>query len=114
MQNFAYKLNGKEKEAYDIMKEKKILVIPLGDAAQKVSLSISRNLRDRGLSCETELSNRNLKKILSVANEKSIDYTIIIGDNEINSNNFVIKNMHKKEQKTLNLEELVKYIKNDN
>ena len=101
-------------EHFVSLKEKKILVIPLGDAAQKVSLSLSRNLRDSGLSCETELSNRNLKKILSVANEKSIDYTIIIGDNEINSNNFVIKNMHKKEQKTLNLEELVKYIKNDN
>ena len=101
-------------EHFVSLKEKKILVIPLGDAAQKVSLSISRNLRDRGLSCETELSNRNLKKILSVANERGIDYTIIIGDNEINSNNFVIKNMHKKEQKTLNLEELVKYIKNDN
>jgi len=53
----------------------------------------------------------NLKKSLSLANEKKANYIIIIGDNEKINNNFTIKNLSNGEQASLEIDNILDYLK---
>ncbi len=53
----------------------------------------------------------NLKKSLSLANEKNADYLIIVGENEKINNNFTIKKLSNGEQISLNINDILDYLK---
>ena len=53
----------------------------------------------------------NLKKSLSFANEKKINYLIIIGENEKANNNFSIKNLSNGKQTLVNIDNILDYLK---
>ena len=53
----------------------------------------------------------NLKKSLSLASEKNAKYIIIVGSEEQNNNNYVLKNLSNGDQKTVNLNNILDYIK---
>ena len=53
----------------------------------------------------------NLKKSLSFANEKKINYLIIIGENEKANNNFSIKNLSNGDQAEVNIDNILDYLK---
>lgn len=53
----------------------------------------------------------NLKKSLSIANDKNANYVIIIGENENSNNNFSIKNLKNGNQEIRNLSSILDFIK---
>ena len=53
----------------------------------------------------------NLKKSLSFANEKKVDYLIIIGENEKANNNFSLKNLSNGKQVIVNTDNILDYLK---
>ena len=53
----------------------------------------------------------NLKKSLSYANEKKINYLIIVGENEKANNNFSIKNLSNGKQDIVNIDNILNYLK---
>ena len=53
----------------------------------------------------------NLKKALSFANEKKINYLIIVGENEKANNNFSIKNLSNGKQVIVNIDNILDYLK---
>jgi len=53
----------------------------------------------------------NLKKSLSNANEKKINYLIIVGENEKANNNFSIKNLSNGKQDIVNIDNILEYLK---
>ena len=53
----------------------------------------------------------NLKKSLSLANEKNINYLIIVGENEKVNNNYSIKNLSNGEQVIVNIENILDHLK---
>ena len=53
----------------------------------------------------------NLKKSLSLANEKNINYLIIVGENEKTNNNYSIKNLSNGEQVIVSIENILDYLK---
>ena len=53
----------------------------------------------------------NLKKSLSLANEKNAKYIVIVGENEKTNNNFSIKNLSNGNQETVNFNNILDYIK---
>ena len=54
----------------------------------------------------------NLKKSLSKSNEHKAAYIIIVGEDEFNLKKYTLKNLKDGSQKTLELTELIKSIKN--
>ncbi len=52
----------------------------------------------------------NLKKSLSFANEKKINYLIIIGENEKANNNFSLKNLSNGKQIIVNIDNILNYL----
>ena len=53
----------------------------------------------------------NLKKSLSFANEKKINFLIIVGENEKANNNFSIKNLSNGKQVIVNIDNILDYLK---
>ena len=53
----------------------------------------------------------NLKKSLSLANEKKINYLIIVGENEKENNNFTLKNLSNGNQIIANIDNILDYLK---
>ena len=53
----------------------------------------------------------NLKKSLSLANEKKADYIVIVGENEKENNNFSIKNLSNGNQAILDFTNILDYLK---
>ena len=51
---------------------------------------------------------KSMKKQLNYANKRGIPYVVIVGNTEIENNNFTIKNMQTGDQQVCSLEKLVK------
>ena len=55
-------------------------------------------LRENDISCEIYPSDKKIKKQLEYANQKGIDFVVIIGKEELDSNKFKVKDMTKGEE----------------
>lgn len=84
---------------YEILKTKinqtnsetDIYIIPMDTESE--CLAIANNLRNTGYSVEIEMSNRKLKKSLDYVNKQGIRFVIIIGTNELETGQIIIKDM---------------------
>ena len=88
-----------------------IYIIPMGTETQ--SLVLGNNLRDLGYNVEIEMNSKKLKKSLDYANKEKIPYVIIFGENELENDTIMIKDMFNNrsmELKLSNLEEIKEYI----
>ena len=73
-------------------------------------LSYLDKLREKNITCELYPSNVKIKKQLDYANQKGIDYVVIIGDEEVKSNIFILKNMKSGSQSSINISNLLSEI----
>ena len=79
----------------------KVMFVNLGEAEQMASLSIIRQLRDKGVTCEIYPEAAKMKKQMEYANRRMIPFVVIIGGNELAEQKATIKNMKTGEQTTL-------------
>lgn len=71
-------------------------IVPIGTL--KESLLVANYLRNKGYKVEYEMSNKKLGKALDKANKEKIRYVIIIGENELENNQYKIKDMFSGEE----------------
>jgi len=71
-------------------------------------------LREKNIICELYPSDVKIKKQMDYANQKGIDYVIIIGQEELRSNNFKLKDMKSGDESTININNLLSEIENLN
>jgi histidyl-tRNA synthetase len=79
----------------------------IGDQARKHSFTLARRLREAGISAIVDLEGRKLKKSLAVANNLGARFTVIVGDDEIKSGTYTLRDMTTGEQRTLSEPELI-------
>ncbi|MDQ0271586.1 histidine--tRNA ligase [Cytobacillus purgationiresistens] len=72
-------------------------IIPM--TKKKEALLVAKSLRDKGYSVEVELGNKKVGKALDKANKENIQNVIIIGENEVEKNEYKIKDMVTGEEK---------------
>ncbi|MGH9638761.1 MAG: histidine--tRNA ligase [Bryobacteraceae bacterium] len=77
-----------------------VYMAPLGDLALRHCASFARELRELGLSVEVGVEGK-LKRMLELANKMGARYTLIVGDNEIVTQSYALKNMASGEQEML-------------
>lgn len=75
----------------------KALVIPLVEDPS-VSLEIATTLRTQGLSCEVYLEESKMKKKMAYADKIGVPFVVLVGEDEISSGMFVVKNMATRQQ----------------
>ncbi|MFS1514306.1 His/Gly/Thr/Pro-type tRNA ligase C-terminal domain-containing protein [Chengkuizengella sp. SCS-71B] len=66
-------------------------MIPIN--TQKESLLVATSLRKQGFKVEFEMGNKKIGKALDKANKGKVHNVIIIGEDEVRNNEFIIKDM---------------------
>ena len=87
-----------------------IYIAPLGDNANVYSMKLACALRKQGVSVETDHVGRGLRAQMKYANKIKAAYTLVLGDNEIESGKANIKNMETGEQTEAELDKLAEIL----
>lgn len=82
-----------------------VLVVPMNTEIE--SMQLAENLRKVGARVVVELAGRKVKKAFEYANKQNIKYVMVVGENEISSGLYSIKDMEKGEQQSLTLGEII-------
>ncbi len=96
-----------------ILLEKKIRVyiIPLEEKYYKESYEITKILRNENIKVNIDLNDKSFKKNLNYAIKEKYDYIIIIGEEEINTKKYTIKNLETREEKKMTLQQIIEFLK---
>ena len=70
-----------------------IFVVSIGDKADIKAQKLVYELRRSGICAERDLCGRSVKAQMKFANKLGAEYSIVLGDDEINENKAVLKNM---------------------
>jgi histidyl-tRNA synthetase len=88
-----------------------VYVAHIGDEARTAAFALARRLREAGVSTVVDLEGRKLKKSLAIANSLAARHTLIIGEDELRSGSYVLRDMQSGEQKQVSETELIEAIK---
>ncbi len=94
-----------------INNEKTFLFINFDNNKSEEILDSITNLRYQGIICELYPSNVKIKKQLDYANKKNFDFVVLIGEDEIKNDSFVLKNMTSGEQNSYKMNTIEAQIK---
>lgn len=87
-----------------------VSIIPLGETVNEC-IALSTLLRKGGLKADVACEARSFKSKMKDANKREIPYIIVVGEDEVASKKYALKNMETGEQKTLSAEEILTEIK---
>jgi len=79
----------------------------IGDKAVSVVETIAWDLRKKGISCIKDVMGRSVKAQMKYADKLRTDYTMVLGDNEIESGRAALRDMRTGESKDISLDTLV-------
>ena len=84
-------------------------IIPMGTEIE--CLKLANIFRENNIKTIIEMSNKKVKKSFEYANKCGIKYVVVVGSNEVDSGLFALKNMYSGEQLNVNLDQMLKIIK---
>ena len=82
-----------------------LYVAGLGEKAQQKAFEIISQVRTFGLQCETDVVGRGLRAQMKYADKIGAQFSMVLGDNELEENTATVKNMNSGEQYQLKLDE---------
>lgn len=88
-----------------------VLFCSMHEGGLKVAFQAATQLRKAAIRCEVYPQVAKFKKQLGYANANQIRYAIILGEDELKSNLFTLKDLNSGEQWTLSVEEIIQHIK---
>ena len=88
-----------------------VFVVSLGEEAKSIVFSLVHKLRSGGLSVERDYDEGSMKSQMRKANKSASLFTLIVGENEIKSGNYQLKNMHSGKQSCITAVSCVEEIK---
>ena len=91
-----------------IAKSIDVLFINFGDKEALFSLKAIKQLRAQGIRAELYPDAAKMKKQMAHANKRNIPFVVLVGDEELNSNSFTLKNMILGTQDRFQIEDLIK------
>ncbi|OJX83406.1 MAG: histidine--tRNA ligase [Paludibacter sp. 47-17] len=88
------------------VEQTRVLFVTFGWNELKYSLSWAAHLRSQGINVEVYPEPAKMKKQMSYADGKQIPYVAIVGENEMNKNKVMLKDMKSGEQRLVSLEDM--------
>lgn len=85
-------------------------VIPLGTSAEIVAMKLLGQLRSAGIGADLALDGRSIKAAMKNADKSGAKFAVLIGDEELASNNAVVKNLETGEQVTVALDLVINHL----
>ncbi len=87
-----------------------LIIIPMRDCFDE-SVKIMAELRNQGVKTFMYSESGKLGKKFKYADQMDIPYVLVIGENELESGEFTLRDMKSGEEHNLNLDEIVKFLK---
>ncbi len=87
-----------------------IFVVSVNDSVRKNALEIARKLRQGGVSAETDVMGRDMRKQLEYANKKGACCTVIVGPKEVKEKKYTLRNMKTGKEAKLSIDSIVKKV----
>lgn len=89
----------------------KLYICNFGDESIEYSQKLANKLRNIGIQTEVDLTNKKIGQQITSADKKHIEHIICIGENEIKTGRYKLKNIKTKEEKIITEKELIKELK---
>jgi histidyl-tRNA synthetase len=89
-----------------IPQEPLVFVAVLGREAQDRAFELIQGLRHRGYAAEMDFADRSLKAQMTMANRRGASWVLIMGEQELATNQAPLKNMQSGEQRFVSLDGL--------
>lgn len=86
-----------------------VLFINFGETEADKAMQLAKELRNRNVKCEVYPENAKMKKQMQYADRKSVRHVVMIGEKELQTGQFTLKNMISGDQKSLTEVELLNY-----
>ncbi|MBC7130631.1 histidine--tRNA ligase [Candidatus Bathyarchaeota archaeon] len=90
---------------------KAVMVIPVSEGLKAEALRISEMLRAEGIPVELEVMGRRISRALEDADRRGVAYAVIVGERELEEEAVTLRDMRKREQETVKINELVRVIR---
>ena len=87
-----------------------LLIIPMDNDCLDYSINLANKLRIDNVKVDICYEGKSIKNKMKYANKIGIENVIIIGQDEINNNNYVLKNMITGEQNNIKYDEILKIL----
>ncbi len=91
-----------------------IFLVHLGNEALSHSVGLARKMRAAGVAVALDFTERKMKRAMAMASESEAHYALIVGDNEVASGRYGLKKLSTGEQQALDLDAIIKLIKEKN
>jgi len=95
----------------DFKEECKVAVVPVSENLTIEATKISERLRSEGIPSEMEVMGRKISKSLGDADRRGIPYVVIVGEKELEEEAVTLRDMRRKEQKVVKIDEIAQKIK---
>lgn len=89
-----------------------VYIAPLGENQALEGYKLVRELRDSGISADTDFMKRSLKASMKYANKQGYNYVIVVGEDEVTNGKYEIKNMLNGETTQVDKSQLIAYFTN--
>ena len=87
-----------------------VLVIPFDKKDIRYTLNLASKIREAGINTDVYYQNKGMKQKMKYADRLDIPYVILIGEDEVNANKAMLKNMLTGEQQLLSVEEIIEQL----
>ena len=85
-----------------------VVMIPMDSTLNLAAQKIAKEIRDAGVGVLVDLGTKKVGKKISDAAEKGATYVIVVGENEVTSGTFTLKNLKTSEEKRGSITTLIK------
>ncbi len=82
-----------------------LFIATLGEDARRFGISLAVEIRKSGKVCEFSYEPKSLKALMKLANRLNARFTLIIGEDELQRNEVVLRNMETREQTSFPIDE---------
>ena len=87
-----------------------VMFVNFGVEEANYCLPLLKQLRAAGISSELYPNRSKIKKQMAYANNKGVQFVIMVGEDEMKSGILSVKNMESGEQSNLNISDLIKQL----
>ncbi len=94
----------------EIVSTSQVYIVVMGEAA-KGAAKLARNLRSNGINTEIDITGRKLDRQIKSAVKKHIPYMIFVGDEEIRTELYTLKDATSTQEQKLSIEQIVAILK---
>jgi histidyl-tRNA synthetase len=101
------------KAAEEVSRKPDVYIAPLGSGMNKEAIRLARELRRHNIVAELGDERFRLKKSLEAGSRLGAKYALIVGENEVSTGVFALKNLGTGEQKNVSRDKLANAIQSD-